>query len=377
MELRPSVARYPFDLARFTQLRSRFLAGELSVERNRLSSAPDAIDASTDLAVIAGREADLAAEGEAALRAGKVAMLVMNGGMAMRFGGVAKGTVPVVQDRAESFLAVKLGQIAHLARNLRCRIPVAVMHSFATEADSRAHLDRIDWAGVNLDDREPFAQSVMPRVALDGTPLAEHPRGPSLLDTEVYAAPGHGDTLRRLRESGALSRLGERGVEHVLVCNVDNLGARMDARLVGAHLRAVEQGASVSVEVVRRLDGDAGGCIARVAGKPVIVEGFRLPPGTDLGDYPHFNTNTLWFALDALDGGVPLDWFAVKRSLTPKAGGEAIDMVQFEQLIGQATEHLPTRFLEVERDERFLPIKTREDLAHAEDRMRRFLAELD
>lgn len=377
MELRPSVRAYPFNPARFTQLRQQLAVGELGVERNRLPSAPNAIDAARDLVRVSGDDRELVEAGREALHAGKVAMLVMNGGMAMRFGGVAKGTVPIVAGRNESFLAVKLGQVAHLARSLRTRIPVAVMHSFATEAASRAHLDAIDWAGINLDDREPFVQSVMPRTSPDGTPLFEHERGEQLEDTEVFAAPGHGDTLGRLRESGALTRLRDRGVEHLLVCNVDNLGARIDARIVGAHLRAVSDGAKVSVEAVARRRGDAGGCIARVDGRPVIVEGFRLPPGTDLGDYPHFNTNTLWFALDALDGGVPLDWFAVRRQLAPKAGGEPIDIVQFEQLIGQATEHLPSRFLEVERDERFLPIKTRDDLAAAEGQMRRFLDELD
>lgn len=381
MSLRPSVSGFPFDHARFAHLQERFRDGELGVERNRLARAPDAIDASKDLTVVpdaaTAAAETMAAEGARALRAGKIAMLVMNGGMAMRFGGVAKGTVPVLADRPESFLHVKLGLSARLAQSLRARIPTAVMHSFATQAASETHLGEIDWAGVALDDREPFVQSIMPRVALDGEPLMRSERAADLEDTEVFAAPGHGDTLTRIRDSGALARLRERGVEHVLVCNVDNLGARIDPLHVGAHLRAVEEGARVSVEVVRRREGDAGGCIARIEGRPVIVEGFRLPEGTDLAQYPHFNTNTLWFSLDALDGGIPLDWFAVRRSLTPKAGGAPIDMVQFEQLIGQATEHLPTRFLEVDRDARFLPIKTRDDLAASKDRMRRFLAELE
>ena len=376
MDLRDSVAGFPFDPAQFAHLREELAAGRLGVERNRLNRAPDAIDPARDLTVVRKGDDDMRALGERALEDGKVGMLVMNGGMAMRFGGVAKGTVPVVHDRPESFLAVKLGMVARDAQRARTRIPVAVMSSFATQGASEAHLEDLDWSGVALDDREPFVQSLMPRVTPEGTPLMHHTRAEALRDTEVYAAPGHGDTLRRVRESGALERLRSRGVEHILVCNVDNLGAHVDALHVGAHLRAVDEGAAMSVEVVRRREGDAGGCIARVEDRPIIVEGFRLPAATDLADYPHFNTNTLWFSLDALDRGIPLDWFAVRRQLAPKSGGEPIDMVQFEQLIGQATEHLPTRFLEVERDERFLPIKTREDLARAETDMRRFLASL-
>ena len=45
--------------------------------------------------------------------------------------------------------------------------------------------------------------------------------------------------------------------------------------------------------------GDARG-VALVAGRPQIIEGIRQPPDVDPGDYPLFNTNTLWATLEAL-----------------------------------------------------------------------------
>ena len=385
VELRPSVASFSFDAARFDELRQRVSSGSLDPAANRLSRAPTPLaEPPMDLRPGAGAErlAALAAKGEQALRAGKVASLVLNGGMATRFGGGAKGVVSVVEGEPRaSFLAVKLGQVRTAAQALGARIPVVLMHSFATEGPSAAHLAEIDWSGVNEGDRDSFSQSIMPRVLPDGTPLAELPGADALDDTDLYSAPGHGDTLGRLRESGVRSRLLARGVEHVLVSNVDNLGASLDPVVVGAHLQAVDGGASMSVEVVRREAGDAGGCVAVLDdGTAAIVEAFRLPEGVDLAHYPHFNTNTLWLRADAFDREIPLTWFAVRKRIDwPDASvtGEdgKLEVVQLERLIGQATEAVPSAYLEVDRRARFCPIKVREDLSKEAEMLRAFARE--
>ncbi|MEZ4447824.1 MAG: UTP--glucose-1-phosphate uridylyltransferase, partial [Nannocystaceae bacterium] len=318
----------------------------------------------------------LAERGAAALREGKVAALILNGGLATRFGRVVKGVVPVLDERPElSFLAVRLGQLRRLTEALDRAIPVVVMHSFATRGESEAHLEAIAWGGIAAPERLTFTQSILPRLRVDGMPLIAAPGAEGLADVDLFAAPGHGDTLRRAAETGLCADLRARGVEHVLVANVDNLGATLDPRILGLHLGAVDAGAQVSVEVVRREDGDVGGCIAEVEGKAVIVEGIRLPEGDDPGRYPHFNTNTLWLTLDALASRPPLDFFPVHRQVVTPSG-EAIEVVQFEQLIGQITEHVPARYLEVPREDRFLPIKTREDLLAARARMEALVAEL-
>jgi UTP--glucose-1-phosphate uridylyltransferase len=362
--LRASVADYAFDRETFDRLRGAVVTGALDPASNRLPAPPTPLrTAPIDLRT---KGADRVERGLSALRRGEVAVLVLNGGMATRFGGGAKGVVPVAEAHPRaSFLAIKLAEVRQRAHELSTHIPVALMHSFATEATSRAHVDAIDWAGLASEDRYWFSQSIMPRVLPDGTPLFELPGADALDDATLFAAPGHGDTLKRLRESGTLETLRDRGVAHVLVSNVDNVGATLDPAVLGAHLEAVESGASVSVEVVRREAGDAGGCVADLPnGRPAIIEGFRLPEGVDLADFPHFNTNTLWLALDAMDRSFDLSWFAVRKEIA-WPGRPATRVVQFEQLIGQVTELVPSAFLDVERGERFLPIKTREDLAAA------------
>src|SRR5690606_22055979 len=116
-------------------------------------------------------------------------------------------------------------------------------------------------------------------------------------------------------------------------------------------------------------------CVAVIAGRPVIIEGFRMPDDADLDRYPQFNTNTLWFWLSAIDRDFDLDWFPVEREIEGP-DGKPMTAVQFEQLIGQATEHLEAHYFEVDRERRFLPIKTQDDLIAAGPRMRAMIKRL-
>jgi UTP--glucose-1-phosphate uridylyltransferase len=364
--LRPSVSDAAFDAELFAELRGALVRGELGPARVRLPRAPAPLTGGPplyDLSQLGAAErARLRDRGEQALRAGEVAVLVLNGGMATRFGGVVKGVVSVVPGRPDiSFLAVKLAGLRASG------VPVVLMQSFATAAATAEHLAAIGWAGVSPVNRLQFSQSIFPRVLPDGTPLPVLPDVASLSDTQIYAAAGHGDSLRRILESGTADILAARGVAHVLVSNVDNLGAALDTHILGAHLEAVDRGHAMSVEAVQRQPGDAGGCVAEVGGRAIIVEGFRLPDHTDLADYPHFNTNTLWISLAAMREVHPLQWFAVRRTI-PWSSGETREVIQFEQLIGQLSEFVSTACLLVDRT-RFLPIKTREDLARAAPRL--------
>jgi hypothetical protein len=112
-----------------------------------------------------------------------------------------------------------------------------------------------------------------------------------------------------------------------------------------------------------------GGCIADLEdGRTAIIEDLRMPKGVDLRSYPHFNTNTLWMTTRALEDPIELDWFAARKKIRWSDGSQR-EVVQFEQLIGQASERVPTKCVAVPRA-RFLPIKTVSDLEHAGPRLR-------
>ena len=88
------------------------------------------------------------AAGLDALAAGRVAQVVLAGGMATRFGGVVKGVVEALDGR--SFLAWKLGETERLGEALGVEIPVALMTSFATDDETRAHVAALGRPGAAL-----------------------------------------------------------------------------------------------------------------------------------------------------------------------------------------------------------------------------------
>ncbi|MCP4870380.1 MAG: hypothetical protein GY898_16880 [Proteobacteria bacterium] len=281
--------------------------------------------------------------GRQLLDAGKAAVVVLNGGMATRFGGRVKGVVDALPGR--SFLQLQASRLT------AARAPLLVMNSRATDEATRAHL-----AGLDHDlDVLCFKQSGVPRLNPDGSLFRDEDGAIS-----VYG-PGHGDLVPSLRRSGALAAARERGVEYLLIANVDNLGASLDPALLG---RFAASGADMMVEVAPKNPGDKGGAPARVNGQLKILEGFAFPADFDQDSIPVFNTNTLWLRTDALDQEFPLRWYVVHK----QAGGRPV--VQFERLVGQLSWFLNTEWVNVPRS-RFLPVKTPADLESVAPELKR------
>jgi UTP--glucose-1-phosphate uridylyltransferase len=229
------------------------------------------------------------------------------------------------------------------------------MTSFQTEDETRVHV-----RGLGVPEPLWFSQSVSLRLTEDGELFLNDGR-PSLY------APGHGDLLDALRRSGALASLREQGVEHVAVSNVDNLGARLDPVVLGAHVLA---GRPMTAEVARK-EGDMGGAPARVGGRLGLLEGPQFPASFDQDRITVFNTNTTTFVLEAIDREFDLEWLYVRKSVDGRT------TVQLERLYHQVAWELETTFLEVPRSGdrgRFFPIKEPEDLGRVQPALRTMLA---
>jgi len=201
-----------------------------------------------------------------------------------------------------------------------------------------------------------FEQGRMRRMTPDGAFFAS-PDG-----REDDATPGHGEFVGALDRSGLLSEFRSAGGTTVLFSNVDNLGATLDWAILGWHLH---QGHDMSVEVAAKRPGDKGGAPARVNGRMQLVEGFAFPPGFDQDQIPVFNTATYAFSAAALGRAIDLPWYVVEKTV----GG--VPVIQFEQLAGDLSAQLRTGYLEVERDERFIPVKSQEDVPTAQVLIRR------
>jgi UTP--glucose-1-phosphate uridylyltransferase len=95
-----------------------------------------------------------------------------------------------------------------------------------------------------------------------------------------------------------------------------------------------------------------------------LVEQLRYPPDFHPDIVDVFNCNTFTFTAAALDRDFDLGWYYVEKTVD----GEKA--VQIEHLIGEVTRVLQTNYLRVRRsgrENRFLPVKTPEDLEAARE----------
>jgi UTP--glucose-1-phosphate uridylyltransferase len=339
--------RHGFDHATFERLRTELARGAFPSSRNAVDAvvAPPGEDDLTALPP-AGTAAAAALEerGRAALDRGEVAAVVLNGGMATRFGGVVKGVVEVFD--GQSFLGLKLEDVARA----HASAPVFLMNSFATDADTRAHLEKRGWFGLGAGRVHCFTQGISIRLTPEGEVFRDA-RG-----QVSFYAPGHGDLFPCLARAPGFRRFVEQGGRYILVSNVDNVGATLSAHVIGAHLAG---GREVTVEVAARAPGDKGGAPARLRGRVEVLEGFRFPPSFDIERIPVFNTNTMVVDVRAVREDYPLTWFRADKTVDGRPA------VQFERLMGEVTAFRDATYLVVPRegaDGRFLPVKTPEDL---------------
>lgn len=357
LETQATLDRFGFDEELFDALRAKVAAGELSAESNVIRGT---LEPPTDDDVTAlPTQGDAAYEsartiGLDALARGEVAQVVLAGGMATRFGSVVKAVLAAVDGK--SFLEAKLLQTAALERALECTVPIALMTSFATDDAVRAHVVERE-----LGDPLVFHQFVSLRLEAAGELFLDGEGRPS-----PYA-PGHGDLFEAVQRSGTLDALRARGVRVATISNVDNLGARVDPVVVGAHLVG---GLPLTCEVARK-EGDMGGAPVRVNGKVRLVEGPCFPESFDQELAPVFNTNTALIDIDALDVEYDLSWLYVQKPVDERVA------VQLERLYHEVSAFVPAQYLEVPRRGprgRFSPIKTPADLERAQDDLRALIS---
>jgi len=301
--------------------------------------------------------------GRAALK--RVAVLKLNGGLGTSMGLDRAKSLLVVRDRM-TFLDVIAHQTLSFGRQFDCHVPLILMNSFNTDADSRAVLARYaDLAG-------PIALTLMqhkvPKVLQDSLAPAEWPDNPDL----EWCPPGHGEVYIALAISDLLETLLDNGYEHLFISNVDNLGATLDLGILGY---VAAENIPFLMEVADRTPADKkGGHIARRHDGQLILREIAqcpeadLPAFQDIGKHKFFNTNNIWINLRQLAAIMAANRNVLKLPLIRNA--KTVDpkdpdsprVLQLETAMGSAIGVFPgARVLRVDRD-RFMPVKTCEDL---------------
>ena len=303
--------------------------------------------------------ADLAEVGAAAME--QAVTIKLNGGLGTGMGLAGPKSLLPVKGGA-TFLDIIARQAVH------SRVPLLLMNSFATREASEAALaayPELAADGLPLG----FQQHMVPKVdAATGAP-AEWPQDPG----HTWCPPGHGDIYTALVTRGVLDRLLAAGRRFAFVSNADNLGAVLDARLLGY---LVSRRLPFMMEVADRTDADRkGGHLARRAstGQLILREAAQCPEDEredfqDIARHRYFNTNNLWLDLAALrdamqarDHFLGLPMIRNRKTVDPRDRTTPA-VYQLETAMGAAIEVFAgAAAIRVPRT-RFAPVKTCDDL---------------
>ena len=339
----------PTVIETFSHYYRQIVAGETGLvpEKNITPIAPEEVKAADTL----GKYRDT---GKKALH--KSAIIVLNGGLGTSMGLTRAKSLIQVKDGL-SFLEIKLRQAEKLGAHL------VFMNSFNTHADTQQA-----FAGMS-GTTEPlcFIQNKFPKIIRADFSPALWPQKPEL----EWNPPGHGDVYIALYASGLLEKLLEQGVEYAFISNSDNLGATLDASLLGYFS---SQGFPFMMEVARRTPADRkGGHIARHKdGRIILREIAQCPEDEcvafqDIRRYGYFNTNNIWVNLPRLysliqkQGALHLPLIMNPKTVDPR-NANSPQVYQIETAMGSAISLFKNAAVTRISDQRFYPVKKCNDL---------------
>jgi UDP-N-acetylglucosamine/UDP-N-acetylgalactosamine diphosphorylase len=220
----------------------------------------------------AAQRAAFEARGEQAFRDGEVAFLVVAGGQGTRLGfDHPKGMFPIGPLSKKPLFQIHAEKGLALRRRFGAAIPLLIMTSPATDAETRQFFAEHQNFGIPEDDVWTFCQGTMPAVDLaTGQLLLEEPH-------RLCLSPnGHGGTITGLATSGLFDRLEARGIRTISYFQVDNpLTKLADYLFVGRHLA---ENAQVSSKVLPKTGPmERVGNFLLVDGRCAMIEYSDLP----------------------------------------------------------------------------------------------------
>ncbi len=336
------LAENGFDATQHEQIRTDLREGRIGLAQNRLPAnatiqdvePSDVVDCSTPSAAAGSAQA----AGVAALRAGSVAVITLAAGAGSRWtqgAGVCKALHPFAKfsGRHRTFLETHLAKSRRLSNAHGTALPHLFTTSFLTHGPTAEFLaQRANYhyqgplllspgksVGLRMVPTERdlrFAWEEMPQQMLDeqqqkvrdslrtaligwATGTGEASDYTDNLPLQCLHPVGHWYEVANLLRNGTLTELLRLRpqLKTLMLHNIDTLGADADPAILGRHL---ESGAALTFEVITRRLEDRGGGLARVNGRPRLVEGLAMPREEDEFALTYYNTLTTWIDLDQL-----------------------------------------------------------------------------
>ena len=331
-----------FDRAQHEQIRHDLKNGRIGLAQNRLPASAVLEDAHPeDVVDLANGQASLASYREAgleALRRGEVAVVTLAAGAGSRWtqgAGVVKALHPFCRlgGKHRTFIETHLAKSRRISRLTGTWLPHLFTTSYLSHQPTSEFLARASHYGyegpLRLSPGKSIGLRLVPMVRDLRFAWEEMPQ--QLLDEQaqkvresLHAAllnwahgageagdytdnlplqclhpVGHWYEIPNLLRNGVLRQLlAERPqLKYLVLHNIDTVGMDVDPALLGLHLRS---GACLTFEVITRRLEDRGGGLARVNGRPRLVEGLAMPREEIEFDLSYYNSNTCWIQLEAL-----------------------------------------------------------------------------
>ena len=365
--------RYGFDREQHEQIRSDLKSGRTGLAQNRLPASTIIEDVHaedvTDLSDPAGsllREPPELKEwthlGSAALSAGEVGVISLAAGAGSRWtqgAGVVKALNPFCKlgGKHRTFIEVHLAKSRRAMNKFGAPIPHVITTSYLTHWPIENFLSAqkfYAYAGplklspgrsiglrmVPMVRDLRFMWEEMPQRILDqqqqkmreslhaaligwAQQSGEASDYTDNLPSQCLHPVGHWFEVPNLLRNGVLADLLQQQpqLKHLMLHNIDTVGADLDPALVGLH---IARESCLSFEVINRRIEDRGGGLARVNGKVRLIEGLAMPREEDEFHLSYYNTLTTWIDIDRLLSIFDLDRASLQDELRVAAAIRAV-----------------------------------------------------
>jgi len=338
--LEAMLAENGFDRAEHEHIRADLIDGRIGLAQNRLPTSAVIEDVQPDdvIDATAALQEEYAALGREAIASGAAGIVTLAAGVSSRWtqgAGVVKALHPFCKwaGRHRTFLEVHLAKSRRVGRAHGLMPPHVVTTSYLTHAPIEEFLRRqhnLGYSGplllspgraiglrlVPMERDLRFLWEEMPQQMLDeqaqkvrqslhaaliawakqageGTDYTDN------VPAQCLHPVGHWYEVANLLRNGTLLRLLQErpNLRWLLLHNIDCLGVDLDPALLGLHIR---QGACLSYEVITRRLEDRGGGLARVQGRPRILEGLAMPREEAEFALSYYNSLSTWIDLHQL-----------------------------------------------------------------------------
>ncbi|KAH0794271.1 UTP--glucose-1-phosphate uridylyltransferase family protein [Histomonas meleagridis] len=276
----------------------------------------------------------------------------LNGGLGTTMGCTCPKSLIVCQN-GQTFFDIVVDQLKDFNSRYNVDIPLVLMHSFNTDKLMEPVIEKVQGLKIIT-----FNQNKFPRIYEDTyEPVPTSPDSP----LSMWNPPGHADVYHCLDESGLLDQFIREGKRYMMISNIDNLGARIDLKILN---KVLKDDIPYACETVDKTPEEwKGGMPIYYEGHLKLLETAQVPPD-HMDDYVaihYFHANNLWVNLLQLKEAIQNDTLKIDVMKNYKTF-EGRKVIQLESACGSAIQSFERSIAIKVPRRRFMPVKACNEL---------------